>query len=194
MAKKKKASKGPPPKVEKWLEEYKQGMHQGRKPTPEHARSIWDTDYIPDDCKPATLKMIADAEARLGVVIPASLKQELLIQNGGPIVECDEYPFEDSALWTNATVDGIEPLKSWMRAKDDNWFESVKDVKDLHLLILIAAHSESQLCLDYRKSGPDGMPAVTYVDVTMNPTEVVIIAKSVDDFLRALIAVRPKDD
>lgn len=195
MAKKKRSSaKGPPPKAQKWLEEFKQGKHQGRKATPEHVHSIWDTDYIPERYQPATTKMIDETEARLGVVIPQSLKEQLLIQNGGYIVKCCDYPFEnDSLYWTNATVDGIDELKGWKRAKDDDWFESVEDINNLHLLIRIASHSESQLCLDYRKIGPNETPGVTYIDTAMNPTEIRIVTDTVDDFIRGLVASRPAD-
>jgi hypothetical protein len=170
-------------------------MHQGRTPTPAHLTSIWNTSFIPDGCTPATLELITDAEVRLGIVIPTLMKDQLLIQNGGCLLELDQYPFKDASVhWTNATVDGIGQVQSWRRADKDNWFESVKDVKGLDRLIVIAAHSESQLCLDYRKSGSGGMPAVTFVDVCMSPTEVRLITKSADEFIRTLIASRTANE
>lgn len=186
---------GPPPKVKKWLDEYRRGKHQGRIPSPEHFKSIWDTTRIPEDCTPATSDSITDAESRLGIVIPASMKQQLLIQNGGSLADCPEYPFDDSSInWTNATVDGIEPVESWERAKNDHWFDNVNDVTSLDLLIRIAAHSEAQLCLDYRKAGSNGLPGVTFIDVSTKPTEVRIITERVDEFIRALVASRSVSD
>jgi hypothetical protein len=190
---------GPPPRAIKWLEEYRQGKHRGLTPTPEHYKSIWNTSYIPDRCTPATPEMMDEAEARLGVVIPLSMKKQLLIQNGGCLPDCAHHLFHGASVhWANATVDGIHPVQSWERAKDDNWFESVKDVKSLHLLIRIAAHSEAQFCLDYRKCGPSGIPAVTFIDVCSiggARTEVVRLTESVDEFIRAIIASRPpKED
>ncbi|MGO9109978.1 MAG: SMI1/KNR4 family protein [Thermoguttaceae bacterium] len=124
----------------RFLEERRQGLHRGRTPTPEHYRSIWRTSLISERYTPATPEMIAEAEVRLGVVIPALLKEQLLIQNGGYLVAYEPYPFDDASVhWSNATVDGIWPLKSWERAKDDNWFESVEDVEGLDRLIRIAA-------------------------------------------------------
>jgi len=193
----KKPGKGvPPPKAKKWLEEHRRGKHRGLTPTPEHYKSIWDTSYIPDRCTPATPKMMDEAQACLKVVIPVSMKKQLLIQNGGCLPDCANQLFDDSSLhWTNATIDGIDPVELWERAKDDSWYESVKDVKSLHLLIRIAAHSEAQFCLDYRKSGPSGIPGVTFVDVSRVPTEVVSLTESIDEFIRAIIASRPpKDD
>jgi hypothetical protein len=127
----------------------------------------------------------------LGVLIPASIAEQLLIQNGGYLLESGEYPFEDrSAYWTNSTVDGIDQVESWARAADHPWFEHVKDVKDLHLLITIASHSESHLCLDYRKSAANGVPGVAYVDVGMSPTEVTVIADTADEFIKAIVCLR----
>ena len=174
----------------KWAEERRQGMHRGRTPTPEHAASIWDTSFIPDRYCPATDQLIAEAEARVEISIPASMRAQLLIQNGGQLCDCDPLPFGEKALWMNAAVDGILQVQQWDRAAENNWFESVDDVPDLYLLVRIAAHSESQLCLDFRKSGSTGTPAVTYIDVCMDPTEVVVLAETVDDFIQALIVAR----
>lgn len=191
MAKKRGPASGPPPHAQKWFQEHSRGMHQGRAPTSAHQTSIWDASFIPQRCKPATSELIAEVEERLGVVIPKRMKEQLQIQNGGCLLQCNEFPFHDSSVhWTNATVDGIHQIQSWSRAEDNNWFESVEDVKGLDRLIIIAAHSESQLCLDYRKSGGRRMPAVTFIDVCMNPTEVTMIAKTVDEFVCTLIASR----
>lgn len=76
MAKKK---TGPPARALKWIEEYRQGKHQGCTPTPEHNQSIWDASYIPDRCTPATPKLIKQTESRLGVTLPASIREQFLI-------------------------------------------------------------------------------------------------------------------
>jgi hypothetical protein len=194
MAKRLQQQKGPPPQARKWMEEFRQGKHQGIKPTPAHFQSIWDTNYIPDRCIPARRDAIAETEQRLGIVIPASLKEQLLVQNGGYLKVCDKYPFEHGRVyWTNATVDGIDQVDSWHRADDrgridSGWFDDVDDVEGLDLLIKIASHSESQLCLDYRKVGGKGMPGVTYIDVCQKPTQVVSIAGTVHEFILALVA------
>ncbi|MGO9109977.1 MAG: hypothetical protein ACLP9L_12155 [Thermoguttaceae bacterium] len=38
------------------------------------------------------------------------------------------------------------------------------------------------------------MPGVTFVDVCMTPARVLTITKTIDEFLRALIALRLVDD
>jgi hypothetical protein len=193
---KKRPTKGPPPEALKWLQAERCKKQRGRKPTPEHYKSIWDTSYIPERYRPAKPQAIANAEQRLGVAFPKLLKTQLLIQNGGYLPDFDETPFEDDdgPPWTNATVDGIEPVGEWRRASDDHWFESVTDVEGLPRLIVIAAHSESQLCLDYRKSGPQKMPGITLIEIGLRPTEVSPITPSAEKFLRALIAARPADE
>lgn len=90
--------------------------------------------------------------------------------------------------WTNAIVDGIHPVEKWETAAENHWFQNASDVPDLRLLVVIAAHSESQLCLDYRVSGPKGIPADVYVDVCMRPTEVVTVAQTMTEFVAAIIA------
>jgi len=115
------------------------------------------------------------------------MRRNLRIQNGGCLRGSDRFPFDD-VLWTNATVDRILPVQEWELASLDNWFDSVDDVDKLDMLVRIAAHSEAQLCLDYRKTGTSGKPAVTYIDVCMNPTKVAVLVKSVDEFVDALAA------
>lgn len=94
--------------------------------------------------------------------------------------------------WANATVDGVRRLQSWDLAKDNNWFENVEDVDKLDLLVVIAAHSESQFCLDYRESGKKGMPGIVYIDVSRDPTEVKAITSTVDEFIDAIVALQPQ--
>ena len=96
-------------------------------------------------------------------------------------------------LWMNAAIDGILPIEEWELASDDHWFDSVKvqdDVDGLDRLVRIAAHSEAQLCLDYRSKAPRQLPGLTFVDVCMTPTEVVAVCDSVADFVETLIKAK----
>jgi len=175
MAKKKTPPKKPPP---------------GLQPTPEHLQSVWATGYIPDWARPASREAIASAEKRLGVVIPKVLKAQLAVLDGGQVFLSEEkVPLENTCRhWTNAIVDGVMPVGEWEIASENHWFQNASDVPDLKLLVIVAAHSESQLCLDYRRCGPKGVPAVVYVDVCMRPTEVVTVAPTVTEFVAALVA------
>ena len=182
--------KQPSMDIQKWVDEYRQGEHQGLIPTPEHENSIWDTDYIPERYESIEQAVIELQARRLGITIPHALMEQLLIQNGGELDECVQNLFNNATTnWTNATVDGIETIDSWEHGEESDWFRSV-NILDKKLLIIIASHSESQLCLDYRKVGPSGVPSVVYIDVSMTPTEVLIITDSVDDFIRSIVAAR----
>jgi hypothetical protein len=162
----------------------------GREPTPQYLRSVWATDYIPDWARPATRQGIARTEKRLGIVIPKALKDQLAVQNGGQVFLSDEgVPFEDTCRhWTNAIVDGMHPVEKWETAAENHWFQNASDVPDLELLVIIAAHSESQLCLDYRGCGPNGLPSVVYVDVCTRPTEIGTVSATVTEFVATLVA------
>ncbi len=162
----------------------------GREPTPQHLRSVWATDFIPDWARPATRQAIANAEKRLGVVIPKVLKAQLAVQNGGQVFLSEkEVPFEDTCRnWTNAIVDGVMPVEEWEIAAENHWFQNASDVPQLKSLVVFAGHSEAQLCLEYRICGPKRVPAVLYVDVCMQPTSVATVCPTVTAFLAALIA------
>jgi len=177
--------------IQKWVDECGQGKHQGLIPTPAHENSIWDTDFIPERYASIEKALIESQARRLGITIPHALMEQLLIQNGGELDECVQDLFNNATInWTNATVDGIETIDSWEHGDECNWFDSVEGIQDKNLLIIIASHSESQLCLDYRKNGPSGVPSVAYIDVSMNPIEVLIIADTVDYFFRSIVAAR----
>ncbi len=170
-----------------FIEGQKSGRYQGLPVLPEHEGSIWDTSCIPERYVPATDELMDETERRLNVKIPESLRKNLRAQNGGYLLQCAPVPFLEKCWWTNATADGIEHLQEWKLASEHNWFESVDDLDNLDLLVCIAGHSESHLCLDYRSCGRKGTPAVTYVDVCQNPTKVVVVAKSIDEFIKILV-------
>lgn len=162
---------------------------KGRKPPPAHLASMWSSDFIPTWRRPATEAAIKAAEKSLGIAIPAALKKQLLIQDGGPVFSGDDDPVpmkNGFRLWMNAAIDGLEPVSSWELASEHNWFESVSDVPGLDRLVVIAGHSESQLCLDYREKGPKRSPALTYFDVCRSPTDEVSVCDSVVDFIKSL--------
>ena len=72
-------------------------------------KDIWEDDF---PCKGATERQILAAEKRLGVKIPAAIKRQLKIQNGGRVVNND---------WFEA-VDGIMPVQEWELASESDWF------------------------------------------------------------------------
>ena len=150
----------------------------------------------------AEVRRIA-AERRLGVSIPVTLQA---IEN----VTLDDYgehaPFQDTCLWLNAACDWFLPIDDWELASTNNWFESFREgeivtyggakvekyipenpVDNLHLLVIIARHSESQLCFDYRECGPAGMPKVSYIDVNDEPMRSTTVCDSAAEFVEAVL-------
>lgn len=135
-------------------------------------KNIWEeADYI----NPASETEISNAEARLGVTFPSSLRKQLEIQNGGELIFCcwceqaEGLSFEFVA---DSTVDGILPVEDWELASQNDWFSNNEEISNPELLISIAGHSEDQLCLDYRKNGPAGEPGITAFFITQSPPEI----------------------
>jgi hypothetical protein len=86
----------------------------------------------------------------------------------------------------NAAIDGLDPVEEWTLASRCPWFDSVDDVEGLDRLVVVAGHSESQLCLDYRGKGPKRAPSLSYFFVSIKPTEEVLVCDTVTDFIKAL--------
>ena len=143
------------------------------------------------------------AERRLGVAIPPALQA---IENVALDDYGEEAPFQDICLWLNAACDRFLPIEEWELASENNWFESFVEGEivtfggakvekyipehpetNLHLLVIIARHSESQLCFDYRECGPAGTPKVSYIDVTYEPMRSTTVCESAVEFVAAVL-------
>lgn len=146
---------------------------------------------------------VAAAEKRLGVRIPTSLGDQMVIEDGGQIggPYAENIPFQDRAGWGNAVVDGLLPLANWGVAADSEWFvnwveSSDGDEDGLALMIYIAHIAESFLCLDYRECGREGDPRVVYVDTTFSPKQGELVCETVDALVKALVEcnrILPRD-
>jgi hypothetical protein len=128
--------------------------------------------------------LVQEIEASLGLVLPKAFLSVMRVQNGG-------YPTRITYAppgWTPPHVcadyipDGIPPLEDWETLYDNDWFAE-SDVHDLHLLVPFSQHAELFWCLDYRKSGPQGEPCVTFFDVSESPTGDYQLADTVETFL-----------
>ncbi|WP_372724907.1 hypothetical protein [Novipirellula sp.] len=104
---------GPPTHAVKWLEERKRGMHQELKPKPEHKKSIWDTISISKSRKGATGRQLDSAEMRLGVKLPAILRKQLKIQNGGKVVNLSSVDERIFPAGVDSAIDGIDLVQDW---------------------------------------------------------------------------------
>ncbi|MFK3865131.1 SMI1/KNR4 family protein [Pseudoalteromonas rhizosphaerae] len=152
----------------------------------ESPKNIWEkVDFI----GAATDADIINAEKRLGVIIPVILKQQLKIQNGGDILFFDwfEQATDKEFLFIgDSIVDGICSVSQWCLASENDWFSNCNDVHHKELLVSIAGHSESQLCLDYRKNGRNGEPGLTAFFVTQVSAEIDSI-ESITNLIHILI-------
>lgn len=162
---------------------------------PEHVASIWSGSSVPDWRKPASESEITAAETRLGVSIPAALKKQYRIQNGGDLlVSSQDDAFEEAEglfpFLGNAACDGLLEIEEWCLASEHEWFESVDDVDGLELLVVIAQHSEDQLCLDYRENGRRRVPGLTSFFVGLDPTGETKESESISKAITAMRAFK----
>ena len=168
-----------------WLKERKRGMHKGLKAKPEHAHSIWDTGYIPEHRKGATERQLNAAEERLAVKLPVALRKQLKIQNGGNVVEllaADAQLFPPS---DDSAIDGINLVQEWTLASYS--FDFDHDIAGTERLVMIASHSESRLCLDYRERGPKRVPSLT----SFFNDEETVEHESINELIREIVSARP---
>ena len=185
MAKKK---SGPPPHAAKWLEERKRGLHQGLQPKSEHSKSIWDTTYIPERRKGATDRQLDAAEKRLGVKLPAILRKQLKIQNGGMVVDVSAVDKLLFPAGDDSAIDGINVVQDWTLASHS--FDFDHEITETERLVVIASHSESSLCLDYRKNGPKRIPSVTSFFLDAESREHESVKKMIQDIVSARAEIK----
>lgn len=148
--------------------------------------SIWDDNEYENGCNEQT---IIDVENKIGISIPISMKEQLMICDGGWLYENeDEIPFENICQWTNSTTgSGILKCSDWRLASQEEAFDELKETIDLKLLVIVANLVESYLCLDYRFCGPHGLPKITYFNTSYDPKREVVVADTIDEWIDALI-------
>ena len=143
--------------------------------------SYWAVPAYLEYVQPAlTPAVIAAAEAQLGVRLPAAYLAILGAQNGGYLRRVHDIA---------NTVYGIGPAfpsitldNGWWRPKNadpDEWAPERPD-----LLIPFDGGGHWDMCFDYRISGPEGEPSVTFVDIE-NEAEKPVAADFVA-YLRSL--------
>jgi hypothetical protein len=151
------------------------------------SETIWSVPaYLPYLQPPLTETMIQDGERRLGVRLPNSYLAILKQQNGGYLrFSLPNTPCE--MVW------GIGPhfpsitdqfdWKDSQQASDYGW-----SPRSANLLVPFDGDGHWHLCLDYRTSGPNSEPSVTYVDLEGNQEESVA-----GDFAAFLASLRLYD-
>ncbi|MCI5065106.1 SMI1/KNR4 family protein [bacterium] len=143
-------------------------------------------DYEQENHPPVSDDQISAAEARLGITLPASIKKLWKIQDGGP-TKYRDYVIPDNSF------QNLRSFRSMKEEGSDIDFGSSEDdwqgyLGDSSKIIIVARHGFSEfLCLDYRKSGPQGEPEVVLFDTAGEPKE-IYRAPSFHDFVNRLSA------
>jgi hypothetical protein len=110
-----------------------------------------------------TPEKVNQAEERLGVKLPQSYIDILMIQNGG-YIRYDTHPSPVPTLWAkdHVMVDHIMGVDN-----EEGIVESPILIGKLGMpesLILLNNHGHYWVCLDYRECGPGGEPSVVWTD------------------------------
>ncbi len=145
--------------------------------------SIWRVPvYLSYLQPPLTAAAIGDAEARLGVTLPAAYLDLLREQNGGYVrVRLADTVFDE--IW------GIGP--HFPNILDEHWWRDDGASSggawlpvDPKLLVPFAGDGHWHMCLDYRQHGPQGIPGVMHLDLETEQEQPV--ASSFGAFLQTL--------
>jgi SMI1 / KNR4 family (SUKH-1) len=145
----------------------------GMAPFAQVEASFWDTTVEYGVFSPLTSDMVAAGERELGVKLPSALLRLLGIQNGGSVAQAwnaclaepnfyaeDHVPFED--------VFGIGAADD---ARGTTMLDTRYLVQEWGLptpVVLLSGDGHHWIALDYRVFGPDGEPAVAWIDNEMD--------------------------
>lgn len=129
--------------------------------------------YLPYLQPPLTDKVVARAEAKLGVRLPSAYIAALRVQNGG-YVRFSQHPRGDApvdCIW------GIGPrfpsvLKhDWDDIKSYMAEEGIRRPRDIDGLIPFCGDGHVHYCFDYRQGGRRREPRISYIDVETFDTD-----------------------
>ncbi|MFF4811214.1 SMI1/KNR4 family protein [Micromonospora chersina] len=144
---------------------------------------------------PLTHQAVRDAEGTLGVKLPAALLDLLWIQNGGVVAdEWSAYPTTEPTSWADdhlpfESVMGIGPTEAKLSLLDTPYLVREWDLP-AHI-VLLAGDGHTWIALDYRTSGPQGEPSVTWFDADMQ-TE-LSLAPNFRSFVEGLMRIELPD-
>lgn len=146
---------------------------------------FWDSNYYNNP--PLTDKMIQQAEAELGVILPKSFLDLLKIQNGG-YTKGYTYPMTKKTTWSNNHV----PLTELFGIVLDKESDSAHNIMLSDYMtqewglpkkqILLTGDGHWWITLDYRQSN---IPTIRWIDCEFG--EDIQIADTFNDFFNGLI-------
>lgn len=145
--------------------------------------------YLPYLQPPLTEGVIRDAEFRLGVRLPASYLTILNQQNGGYLRPSRLDGLSEMVWGIGPHFPSITDEFEWRSsAQTGDWGWSPPNAK---LLVPFDGDGHWHLCLDYRDTGPNSEPKVTYIDLEVEQDEPV--ASDFAAFLASLRLEGPND-
>jgi hypothetical protein len=140
--------------------------------------------YVQPRLTPAA---VARAEARLGVRLPAAYLAALGVQNGGPL-RTTKHPKGNGSVKHLAGIGRRFPTilaHGWKEEKRYMAEEGLTKPARLDDLISFSGDGHYHYCLDYRASGRQGEPRVSFIDLE-SYDEDRVVAPDFLTFLRAL--------
>lgn len=130
--------------------------------------SFWDTTVERGVVAPLTRDMVAAAERELGVTLPGDLLRLLRTQNGGVVADSwDACPAEPNFYADDhVPFDQLFGLRLGGDAHTISMLDTAYLVQEWDLptpVVLLSGQGHYWIALDYRTSGPNGEPAVTWI-------------------------------
>ena len=130
--------------------------------------SFWDMTIEHGVLPPLTQDMVAVAERELGVTLPDDLLRLLRIQNGGVVAQAyDACPTEPNFYADDhVPFDHLFGLGPTGDAETITMLDTAYLVQEWDLptpVVLLSGQGHYWVALDYRTSGPNGEPVVTWV-------------------------------
>jgi hypothetical protein len=135
--------------------------------------SFWHVDIKRGILSPLTHDMVGAAERELGVRLPADLLRLLHIQNGGVVSDAWDTCQAEPNFYADDYVPfdhlfGIGPAG---QTGPLTLLDTAYLVREWDLptpVVLLSGQGHYWVALDYRTCGPNGDPAVTWIDNEMN--------------------------
>jgi len=145
---------------------------------------FWDRSESYGVQAPLTEAMVEDAEATLGLRLPADFLTLLRVQNGGsPVAEFDAYPLPDPEGYAPfEDVAGVGQGREALTILDSPYL--TKEWEMPKELVLLSGDGHTWIALDYRGCGPEGQPSLTWFDNEMEFE--VALAPSFRSFVEGL--------
>ena len=135
--------------------------------------SFWDTGIGHGVLPPLTQDTIAAAERELGVTLPGELLRLLRIQNGGSVSRAWNVCPADHNFYAadHVPFDHVFGLGKAGIAETITVLDTAYLVREWNLpahIVLLSGQGHYWIALDYRTCGPNGEPAVTWIDNEMD--------------------------